>query len=74
MFEHFGENLAHGHFRALRLPRGIHGIAPIAAEVATGRADENGGDAGKFPFALDRIKNLRDEHQAGLGGSGPVFR
>jgi hypothetical protein len=74
MFEDFGDDLFHGHLRAFRMPRGIHGVAPIAAQITAGRADKNGGDAGELAFALNRIKYFGDEHQAGLGGSGPALR
>ena len=70
--QYVGNDLIHRHFRAFWVPGGIHGIAPVAPEITARCANEDGRDAGEFPFALNRIKNLGNEHQfcTGLGGRG----
>jgi hypothetical protein len=47
---------------AFGVPTGVGGVAPDAAEVAAAGADEDRGDAGKFSFALDGMKEFGDFH------------
>ena len=55
-------DLPHGHLRAFGIPRGIHGVAPVAAEVATGGSDEHRRHTRQFALPLNGIKNFRDKH------------
>ena len=64
MRKDLGEDLVCGEVGPFRVPRGVGGIAPGAAEVAAGRADEDGGNAGELSFALDGVENLGDAHCA----------
>ena len=50
--------------RALEVP-GVIGIAPAAVEVAEGRADEDGRQAGGNAFALERVEDFRAVVEAG---------
>ena len=73
VWEDLIEDLASGEIGAFGVPGGVGGVAPGAAEVAAGGADEDGGDAGKLSFALDGVEDLGDPHAwilAGLGGAG----
>ena len=73
-----GSDIFHGHLGSGRVPGCVFGVAPGAAEVASGGADEDRGHPGEFTFALDRVENLRDQHlqvqveEAGAAGRGSV--
>ena len=48
----------------------------MAAQVAAGGADKDGGNSSQETFSLNRVKDLRNPHQglgAGLGGMAGVF-
>ena len=70
-----------GHDRLARplLPavEGVGGVAPGAAQVAAGEADEGAGPPGPRPLPLDAPEDLRDAHQPPSGAlrsanRGPV--
>lgn len=44
------------------IPGGVGGIAPVAAEITAGGADEEGGDAGEEALALDGGEDFADFH------------
>lgn len=52
----------------------IGGIAPNAAQIAAGEADENAGQARASPFALNRAKNFSDLHCFGRGACASSVR
>ncbi len=58
LFQYFVQ----GHLFPLGFPRGVHRVAPIASQVATGSADKNGWDARKLSFTLNGVEYLRNEH------------
>jgi len=55
---------------AFGLPGRVFGVAPGAAEVAAGSADEDGGDAGELAFALEGVEDFGDAHQTFTGRAG----
>src|SRR5690606_36124498 len=57
-----GDELGDGLFGALGIPGGVGRVAPVAAEIAAGGADEERRHAGELALALDGIKGLGDEH------------
>jgi hypothetical protein len=56
------DDFRNGDVFALGVPTGVGGVAPDAAQVAAAGADEDGGDAGKFAFALDREEEFGEFH------------
>ncbi len=66
----FLEDGINGSLGAFGVPRCVGCIAPTAAQVATGGADEKRGGPGQGPFALDRVKCLSDVHS----GEGAAAR
>jgi hypothetical protein len=65
--EDFLGDVVEGEIRALGVPGGVGGIAPGAAEVAAGGAEEDGGYAGEFTFALDGVEYFSDAHEGSVG-------
>ena len=66
--EGFLEDGVDGHVGAIGGPGGVGGVAPGAAEVAAGGADEDGGGAGKFSFALEGVEDFADAHEGIVEG------
>jgi hypothetical protein len=64
------QNFFHAHFRAA--VESICGVAPGAAQIASGQPDENARQARSGAFALDRPEDFRDHHDAAIG-SHSVF-
>ena len=58
----FGEDLGVRHFMAAG--EGVLGVAPGAAEIASGEADEDAGESGERAFTLQRFVDFDDVHGA----------
>jgi len=56
MLVHFNDNILNGHVGASRIPGCVFGVAPSTTEIASRRANKDGGHAGEFALALYREK------------------
>ena len=63
MPDDLADDLVDGQRFPLGLPGGVGRVAPGAAQVAAGRADEDRRHARELAFALDRMEYFGDQHR-----------